>query len=249
MKPKYIISLLSVLFIFYFFILFMGSSPTKQPLQYQPSVQTNHTQILNQYNFDFPIVAEKILAKLDIYQPPDETYYKWDTPAAPRFDEIAYGLEFDEEYCEKARHYTVLRADEMFRHALFFTTHHGRTRKYFVGGYGMEIMKEKGPSNLPYRSYSFLPNIHHFFVGSGLHKHQLVGKTFACTFQQYGHIPGHALLMSKDLLSLSITEYAKQYKNRPQCFSYEQFFPQSWLLHVKEQCKDFFDNQFNTQEY
>ena len=67
--------------------------------------------------------------------------------------------------------------------------------------------------------------------------------------QQYNKIPGHQTLNRKDYVAKYMVNYAKKYQDQPQCFSNKKFFPKTWILTETDQCKDFFYNYFNTQEY
>jgi len=89
----------------------------------------------------------------------------------------------------------------------------------------------------------------YFFMVKPTHYYQTLGKEFGCLTQTYNRLPGDASLIFKDNAAANIARYGKQYEDRPQCFNFDKFFPQSWLLHIESECRDFFDNYFNTEKY
>jgi hypothetical protein len=77
---------------------------------------------------------------------------------------------------------------------------------------------------------------------------QKLGQDFGCLTQGYNHIPGHASMSRKDMAAGLVTIYAKKYLEKPQCFNFDKFFPKTWLLHLENQCQEFFE-QFNSKSY
>jgi len=98
------------------------------------------------------------------------------------------------------------------------------------------------------REYDIEKNINVYYINGPLDLYQYIGKTFGCQTQMYNHIPGQENLIRKDLVAKSITTYAEKYQDRPECFSYDRFFPQTWHLTNKTQCLEFF-TIFNSPEY
>jgi len=73
-----------------------------------------------------------------------------------------------------------------------------------------------------------------------MHINYKAGEQFLCATQMYNHIPGHGVLKRKDLVVDSVHSYAARYKSQPQCFSNKEFFPKSYRLYRKGECKKFF---------
>jgi len=61
-------------------------------------------------------------------------------------------------------------------------------------------------------------------------------------------ILGHRALGRKDYVAENAIAYGKNFKSRPQCFSHNEFFPETWLLDEKEDCENFF-RILNSYEY
>mmetsp|Transcript_32500 Transcript_32500/g.29340 ORF Transcript_32500/g.29340 Transcript_32500/m.29340 type:complete len:243 (+) Transcript_32500:214-942(+) len=99
------------------------------------------------------------------------------------------------------------------------------------------------------RIYDLEYDTNMFYTGVPFHSYQEIGRHFACLYQEFSHIPGHGTLNRKDTIAETITEYAQKYESAPQCFSFKKFFPRTWVLRFEDQCKDFFNNYFNTREY
>jgi len=251
MRKQQVLVLLGILLFFYFVILFYASSSLSVTPKIDEKVKYKQVNSASSpYVFDRPSIAEKVLNLLDVPEPVPKDYFNNDNPPVPRFQEGYLSLTWNENYCKEVHHYLALRSDEVFRQAHFFSDRYGHVRR-IMKGFGVDIMPEirEYMEDQDIRKYDLKPNIHNFFVSGPMHKYQLVGQSFACTFQAYDHIPGHALFNRKDLLSESVSTYSKKYIDRPHCFNFSNFFPETWLLHIKSQCIDFFNNHFNTKEY
>ena len=64
----------------------------------------------------------------------------------------------------------------------------------------------------------------------------------------YNHIPGHGVLTRKDLGIVSIKNYALKMRKKPDCFNPDTFFPKSFNLDDKEDCKAFF-KEINSENF
>lgn len=96
--------------------------------------------------------------------------------------------------------------------------------------------------------YDVSPIANLFFTVDSLHRYKHAGKNFACLSQQVNHIPGHNTLKMKDLFAEAAVKYGNQNKDKPQCFTFDKYFPQTWLLHDKNSCEEFFA-QLNTDAH
>ena len=55
------------------------------------------------------------------------------------------------------------------------------------------------------------------------------------------------MLSRKDFVAEAAIKYGKKFIDRPQCFSYDKFFPKTWLLYEKQDCLDFFASLNSTK--
>ena len=210
---------------------------------------------LTSYKFDNPIMAFHILKKLDVFEPVNDSYFMVEKGPASRYDEKYLGLIRDDEYCDKARAYFVDHPDFYFNNRTLFCeypkTSFTKSKVIPMNGEDVQYnVTHDLPNHIKNtRSIALKPHIHGFFTIYTLHTYQHLGKNFGCINQYYNHIPGQSALNRKDMVAESIVKYGETYADRPQCFSYNKFFPKTWSLRVKEQCRDFFDNYFNTAEY
>ncbi len=88
----------------------------------------------------------------------------------------------------------------------------------------------------------------YFFTLGGIHGEKEIDKNFACTSQMYNQIPGHTSINRKDTVAKQVVEYAEKYRDLPQCFNFDKFFPETWVLANETQCQQFFE-KFNSPEY
>jgi len=205
-------------------------------------------------SFHNPAAAKKALDQLETYEPIDSSLFELDDGSAPEYNDTFLGLTYDQEYCDNFRRYVVERPDELFRVQNYFIDRNNdsNVRRFIelLGNNKMPIVSQNMDSTLAEsKSLSLDPTIHNFFTSLELHRHQELGKTFGCLFQQYSHIPGHAHITKKVQLAQSISAYHDAYKSRPQCFSYDKLFPQIWIMKREDECRDFFDNYLNTEKF
>ena len=90
--------------------------------------------------------------------------------------------------------------------------------------------------------------VNHLYTINPLYTQKHIGKHFSCLTQESNHILGGSALLRGHHVSQDIDDYAKKYTARPQCFARERFFPQTWNMTNKEECKAFFEI-FNSEEY
>ena len=206
------------------------------------------------YSFDDPEIAYQVLGQLDVFKPLDDSYFRTHTGTEKFYDEVFQGIKKAKRYCERHRAFFVDFPEFIFRETNYVADHH---KTNFVKdeafspiaynvhpevGYHMSKEESRTPAVL------LKPNIHFFFTTGTMFEHLHIGKHFSCLTQASNHIPGHWSICRKDFAAESVIKYAKQYENRPQCFSQDKFFPKTWLLYQKESCEEFFA-EFNSPQY
>lgn len=204
--------------------------------------------------FNDPIFAFHLLTKLDIFEPVDDKYYDNLPTLGNRYYMPFLSLVFDQSYCDKHRAYFVDHPEFIFKE-MNFLMDFPRTflvREKVLKLIGNDVQPNisafiPGKYNTSYL-FNIKPNVNYLFMNGAMHIYQHIGKTFACLSQEYNHIPGHGGLNRKDMVAESIVRYAEKYKDRQRCFSFDRFFPKTWILYDQNQCYDFF-NQFNGEEY
>jgi hypothetical protein len=224
-----------------------------------PSYETStafmqeETNIRELYSFRNPKLAKKLLKKLDPYVPAEDSIINDGDPHEDRFMKNYQTITFDDDYCDRVRDHFAEHAYEMFEKINFFS----ERKLYYLNesmkaiGRDVTYLKEKedGSQCLLNNSKAWRVDIHNYVPYEPMHYYLTIGKQFACTYQTYGHIPGHTKLFRKDFFTMTFQEYSKLYQDRPKCFDMDEYYPHSWVLSDKTHCKDFFSNHFNTEEY
>ena len=222
------------------------------PSVQKPPERNSHTSKQQSYKFIDAKQANQILKYVDLLQPVDESSNEHLFAPGDYYIKPFLGLKQDEEYCDKHRAYFTRNPNFIFKELNFMTDWghdslmRGKVASVIGNDIQMYISFDMPKSDT--REYDIEKNINVYYINGPLDLYQHIGKTFGCQTQMYNHIPGQENLVRKDLVSRSITTYAEKYKDKPQCFSYDRFFPQTWHLLDKAQCIDFF-NIFNSQEY
>lgn len=84
-----------------------------------------------------------------------------------------------------------------------------------------------------------------------IHLQYRIGYDFLCAGQMYNHIPGHGVLKRKDLIVDSYANYAAKFSNRTDCLSTNLFFPKTYRLYKRGECRAFFriinSNEFKNE--
>jgi len=226
------------------------SNSTESKSTKSQSTESNSTE----YNFDDPKLALRLYSLLNVFKPVDEFYFRHLSPPENRYNEPMLGLIQNDKYCEEAAYYFVSNTKSFFNERHFFTDYeksHLLNIEIIKTGIRLnpEINRFSKEEIFNSRRYSIDPSVHVFFVAHYLEENQHVGKHLACHSQMFNHVLGHFMISRKDFLPTAIEEYSLQYKKRPQCFSFDKFFPKTWLLNIRNQCEDFFYKHFNTEDY
>ena len=200
--------------------------------------------------FDDPFVAYQLLTKLDVFE-------KIDTGSRPedKFERPFRGLKINNNYCDEHRAYFVNHPEEIFETTNFVTdywwTHPFRTTVLPL--FGNDAMPEMSLQQARSAHKDFVyevpVNASAFFFNHLKFDKRIIGKHYSCLTQMSNHIPGHDDMYRKDLVGAALVEYTKdRYLDKPQCFSFNKFFPKTWVLTKEDQCKEFFE-EFNGPLY
>lgn len=207
--------------------------------------------IKDTYKFNEPSIANLMLEQLDVFEERD-TF-----TGLPVFNQFPYSIFlFESEYCKKRRAYFVENASSIFIDKnLNFLSNYLKThdlRTTVLPKFGNDLyphLIEKSSFSYRVKREEIRPDVDAFiFLQDQLSQINMIGKHYSCLSQISNHIPGHDILSRKDLIGNAGFKYVKEYTNRSECFNYNKFFPQTWVLNQKEQCQEFFEH-FNSAEY
>jgi len=226
---------------------------TKNTQTEEPAVEQN---IKSKYWFKYPKVALQVLKKLDTLEQGEEpSDYTHLAPGMHYNATLArFGMKKNEDYCDQHREYFVEHPEIVFNdmHFVSETPLDSMIRAKILRGIANDIQPEIHyfmPKNLQNSfNYDLDPKVTLYYFGPAIYKHQHIGKTFGCISQIYNQIPGHDAINRKADSAEAIVRYAERYEKKPQCFSFNQFFPKTWVLTNKTQCDAFFEI-FNSPEY
>jgi len=205
--------------------------------------QTSYSSQPASYGFSKPSIAKKVLSLLDVFTPLDEKYFTNKRGDSKKnYNKPFYGLKVDEDYCEKVRAHFVNHPESVFDEANIFTVRPPTAliRRKVVPALGNDPMPHVGSHMGKANTQKFLyiqkRNISVFFSATSMYESREIGSQFSCLSQASNHIPGHDTLNRKDFVAENVINYAKKFQDRPQCFSYDKFFPETWVLYNKEDC-------------
>lgn len=215
-----------------FLVFFINSSLNQKKIKLVATDYSNNYQFLN------PDIAFHVLEQLDIPKAPF-------APEKPKGTFL--GLKRDSEYCRKVRAQFVRNTYSLFQEINFLCD-------YLSHSLMRSILPQIGTDTMPRLSFQLpksvrstptfdIPlNVSTIFTNKALHgTYFLFGKELVCLTQSYNHIPGISLLNRKDKVASCVFNYTQKYKNKPQCFDGNKFFPRTWLLDNPDQCRDWFE--------
>jgi len=237
---------------------FISFKPDKRTLEENPN-QINsgpnfygHKQKpYSPYEFINPPVAALVLKQLDVYEPMSPSYLK----NLINYDEPRLSLTQNDHYCDAHREYFVENTSQFFEERFnFFTDYvdNSLTRDKVLRVIGNDMHPHLSAS-MPKkyqgrRIFDLSPAINIFNAAFNMPAFQHLGKHFSCLTQSSNRVPGVAVINRKDWVAASAIAYAERFKDRTHCFSFDKFFPQTWILAEKDQCEEFF-RIFNSKEY
>jgi len=197
------------------------------------------------YRFDEPLLAYLLLEKLDIFE-------EVKSLAGANYKQKAEGLLANDNYCSEHRAYFVNHPEFLFSNKLNFITNYWvnhKLRTQVIPKLGVDLHPELVPKRVS-PTFNSKPRVdaNIFFTRNLFFYQRQVGKQFSCLSQASNHIPGHGKMYRKDFVAQALVDYSRSYASRPSCFSYNQYFPKTYVLQDKVQCLEFFD-EFNSQRY
>jgi len=197
--------------------------------------------------FDEPLTAYLLLKELDFAKPFDRS------TAKSSYRKPFSGLVANHDYCQEQMSYFVNNPETIFNEMNFVVDFRRSStlRKDVIPSLGTDIHPEIGGHMPQELRQTFTYDFSHeamIFFNTYLSTARNVGTQYSCLTQMSNHIPGHEALYRKDFAAESMIKYAEEYTSRPQCFNNDKFFPQTWVLYLEDQCKDFF-KQFNSRTY
>jgi len=192
---------------------------------------------------------------LGAYPQVEKKYFNSYPDGRPYYSRYNYGVINDPDYCEVVDFYNLAHPENMFEQMNFFTDYakNGLVRKDVIKKIGSDKMNEVSKymdrKNFNSAKYHLNPTITNYFTKRvDINIYHMIGKHFNCATQMYNHIPGHGVLKRKDLIVNSVDTYAARFKSAPDCFNKRKFFPYSYRLYLKNECKAFF-KEINSKEY
>jgi len=192
---------------------------------------------------------------LGAYPTVEKKYFNSYPDGRPYYSRYNYGVINDNDYCEVVDFYNLAHPENMFEQMNFFTDYakNGLVRRDVIKKIGSdkmnEVSKYMDKKDFNSAKYHLNPTITNYFTKRvDIHIYHMIGKHFNCATQMYNHIPGHGVLKRKDLIVNSVDTYARRFKPAPECFNKRKFFPFSYRLYLKHECKAFF-KEINSKEY
>jgi len=202
------------------------------------------------YRFNDPIIAYQILEQLDIFEKMEVTEEQLNT----KFSNYYMSLIPDNKYCEKHRAYIVNHPEAIFKQQNIISSliQGSLLRARVIPEVGNDIqpnIANRMPSEFKGKSvFDLRVDVNNFFTFFGMYADRALGTQYSCLSQSSNAIPGHDRLFRKDYISEGVVAYAEDYQSRPECFNYDKFFPETYILYHEEACKDFF-KMFKSQAY
>ena len=205
------------------------------------------------YKFNNNALANQVLSQLDIVKPIDDSVFKNQFRTKNRFAEPVLGMKSEDDYCERHREYIIKHPLSIFNMNFFLEWNHRSIMRDKVAKViGRDVQPWVSFSTPKHKKeqfiYSFEPSVNLYVTTVSLYKFKHVGKHYSCLSQTSNHIPGNAVLARKDYIAEAGIKYVEEFKDRPQCMSYDKIFPKTWLLYNEEDCKDFFA-ELNSPNY
>jgi len=202
------------------------------------------------YTFEDPATAEFLINQLDIF----ETIEEGEIPDA-NYTDSAGGFKLNSNYCKQRWTKIVNNPEIVFQLRNYISNYsplHNIRRVIIPAMQARDLHPYLVglPPGVPNHQYAFDMNLdaNIFFTRDLFYYLKQVGKEFSCLSQASNHIPGHNKIYRKDMAAQALVDYANKYKEQPECFNFDKFFPKTWVLQQKDQCEDFF-NEFNSPRY
>lgn len=169
--------------------------------------------------------------------------------------ETFLGLKRDPEYCTKVRRYFTNSPRYIFEEINFMSDFlsYSLTKSKALPMIGTVVLPQISyelPENVRKKpTFNLCENITSYVTSESIHlKYLIYGTEMGCLTQNYNHIDGKSALNRKDEVARSVYNYTQKFKDKPQCFDGNKFFPRTWLLDNAEQCREWF-NIINSAKY
>jgi len=228
-------------------------------------IQSSHTVLENpppflfetSYKFEDPVLAAKILKRLDEFIPIGSGNYLKNEKgvAANKHDQPFFGLISNDKYCENHREYFTKNANELFEQMNFFTdaAPNSLLRNKVISSIGQDLHPNVGAhmpkSEKSAKIHSIRPDAHVFYTGNNMYEHKNLGQQFSCFSQASNHIPGHSILNTQEGLFGALNKYSKKFgTSKLECFNVDKFKVSTWDLSKKSECEDFFKRLAKTED-
>lgn len=201
----------------------------------------------NRYQFYEPEIALNILKQLDVFEAVGDK-----SVDGANYKRLAGGFIPNNNYCDEHRAYFVNHPELVFESKNIVTNYwksHKLRTQVIPSINAVDMYPQVHPNvKVDKFLYELTPNANVFVMHNLFYYSRQVGKQFSCLSQASNHVPGHDKMYRKDRVGESLVEYTKKYQTRPHCFNYEKWFPKTWVLQKKEQCKEFF-TEFLSPKY
>ncbi len=204
------------------------------------------------YYFQDPVTSYQILEQLDIFSKIEID--PKDKKKLNKFNKPYMALIPDMDYCKKHRALMVQNPEIIFTQKNIITSQirDALLRSKVIPVIGKDIMpKITGGIGKHYGGrgvFELRTDVNNFFTFFGMYGSRALGRQYSCLSQTSNSIPGHQYLYRKDFISEGILRYAAKYENRSECFNFDKFFPETWILYHEKDCKNFFE-MFNSERY
>ena len=200
----------------------------------------------NRLFFENSTLASIVLHQLHSFDHPDIK------PAVRRQGRQYLNLKDDPDYCSKNLANFAEDPESVFDEINFITdmSYDSLLREKAAPRVAYDIQPQIGVHMDPHDEelYDIEPYANIFFTRKEFHSSKQIGKEFSCLAQASSHIPGHEAVCNKDEVAEFSREYIKEFHDRPQCINNDKYFPKTWLLYDKEDCKEFF-TALNSENY
>jgi len=231
-------------------IAFLGFSYYKhEKINRQLYTQGEEVPVDGVYYFSEPDIALKLLEKLDIFSVVEDG----EIPSAYyRGSNKGFTVNFN--YCNEHRSRIVNHPEIVFAQKNIISDYWltNKMRSQIIPKFGaVDLHPEVHPhakKDQAKYEYEMNPDANIFYMLNLAFYSKQIGKQYSCLTQASNHIPGHEKVYRKDHAAQALVEYARTYADRPTCFNFDRFFPKTWVLSQRDQCKEFFD-EFNSPRY
>ncbi len=206
------------------------------------------------FQFSDKTLALEILRQLDGYKPVDDTYYRELGRNKNKFYEPYLGMIPDDQYCDKHRAAFVQNPQTFFDNMNMVLTSgvNHLIRAKAIPSIAVDIHPEIGDSmpivDRDRHTYDVSPDANFYWMVTNMYKYRHIGKHYACLTQESNQVPGSEIMSRKDTIAEAATRFGNKFAHKPHCFNHDKFFPKTWLLADKKDCKEFF-KIFSSEEY